>query len=702
MAFSTASIRKRQLSSWCLWLLVTSACQGLISGSSTALTTGPVAAAGGGTVEPMSTDPLDPVDPAIPCIPTDDPGRVTIHRLNRFEYDSTVRDLLDDSTSPASQFPLDDFGYGFDNISDVLSTSPILVEKYESAAEKLAETVAIRDSEQSTSVGGSARVEAETAMTSTGQRAGSFWNIFSNGNLSGTINTDAKGTASVRVRAYQSAAGNEAAHMVVSVDGVTWGEFDVLATETAPAEYVAQGMTQPGPRQVKVSFTNDYNANGQDRNLYVDWFELAGPGAGQVSKARVFSCDPSSGDACVQKILSEFARKAWRRPATAAELARLKAVVKVATTEGDSVKFGVILAVKAILLSPDFMYRVETDEDPQSLTPHPLSDFELASRLSYFLWGTTPDDELNALADSATLSLSLRAQVQRMLGDPKAAALTQQFAGRWLGIAEVEGIAPNSDIYPGVDGPLKKSMANQTNALFAEVLRGDVSALEMMSSDHTFLDNRLAKHLDLPSPGSESMTRVLQAPTERRTILGQPGVLSITSFAQRTSPVRRGRWVLDSMLCSSPDAPPPNIPQLNTDKPTGTLRQIQEQHSKDPRCKGCHVEMDAIGYGLEAFDGVGRVRTTDSGGFTLNTASSINQQAFSGATELSTILKKDHRFPNCITKKLLTYALGRGEHGACVVSSLAKSFQSTNYKFPQLIEALVQSPSFTQRRGELP
>lgn len=643
---------------------------------------------------------------AVNCAPTEalDPGRVTLRRLNRAEYNHTVRDLLDDATSPANDFPADDYGHGFNNIADVLSTAPVLVEKYDLAAKALAEAVIAKEA----TPGQTTRVQAEDAAKSTGTATGEFWNLYTNGTVSSQVNFVTTGRYTFRVRAAQQAAGPDAANMTLSLDGRQLGAFTVTALQASPAVYTAEADVTQGPHRVEVAFTNDYYMAPADRNLLVDWFEVQRPGTVvDPALARVMVCDPDAAG-CPRAIITRFGRKAWRRPLTTAEVDRYERIVTLAVADAEPVKAALALALQAMLLSPNFLYRVELDPDPTSLAAHPLSDHELAARLSYFLWASTPDEALSRAADDGTLKdpAVLEAQVTRMLADPKAKTLTSIFAGQWLWSNQVEDAAPSASTYPNVTAATKTAMKLETEAFFEHFLTQDVSATGLLGSDFTFLNDTLADHYGLPRPGAATLQKVTLSKPERGSLLGQAGVLTVTSFPMRTSPVKRGAWVMANLLCQEPPAPPPGVEALPLPvMPSSTLRQRMEQHRADPSCAGCHALMDPIGFSMESFDGVGRWRTMDTGGFPIDAAGTLpDGRAFSGPAELSRLLKGDERFTHCMTEKLFTYGLGRApaRDESCQVQAITHDFADHGHRLSALVKGLTKSRSFTHRRGETP
>jgi Protein of unknown function (DUF1592)/Protein of unknown function (DUF1588)/Protein of unknown function (DUF1595)/Protein of unknown function (DUF1587)/Protein of unknown function (DUF1585)/Ca-dependent carbohydrate-binding module xylan-binding len=644
-----------------------------------------------------------------------DVGRVTIHRINRPEYNNTVAEILGDVSQPATDFPADDFGSGFSNLADVLSTAPVLVEKYDASAKALAETIVQKES----AAGQMLTLQAEDAAHSTGAAAGTFWNLYSNGTVSGSLNLNSTGQYLFKIRAYQQAAGTEAAKMSLKIDGKSVAEFSVTALQAAPAIYTAMGNYTAGVHRYEVEFLNDFFAAPDDRNLLVDYLEVQKPG-GTVSpgEAKVMVCDVGTGVDCMRTILTRFGRKAFRRPVTSAELARYETVFTTWRTEGETPQAALAASLHSMLLSPDFLFRVELDADPASLSAHALNDFELAARLSYFLWSSTPDDALGAAADNGTLHSPevLEAQTRRMLADAKAQSLVSIFAGQWLGSVAFEEAAPSASVFPGITASLKKAMRQETEKFFEYHLKQDVSALGLLNSDFTFANAELAAHSGVAPPSGTELVKVaLNGKTERGSLLGQSGILMRTSMPTRTSPVKRGAWVLDTLLCSPPPPPPAGVEALDKpDMPTEnlTVRERIEAHRSKPQCSGCHALMDPIGFGLESFDGVGRFRTKDLSGRDIDASGKLTDGTkFIGPTELTKILKDDARFPFCMGEKLFTYGLGRTpaplqspQHASdqCQLEQLAKEFKVKNYNLKDLLVALVKSPTFTQRRGETP
>ena len=677
-----------------LCLVALTGCEGLIASSDWVPGAPPTVTTG---LPPVVEPEIDVCEPA-----RTDVGRVTLRRLNRFEYDSTVRDLLGDTTHPANDFPADDYGHGFDNQGDVLSTAPLLVEKYDAAALKLVKTALAAEYRP----GFSQRLPGTSMTASTGVAEGSAWNLYSTGTIAGDVTVTAAGTYTLNVRAYESAAGPDRSQLAFLVDGVQQGAAaNVAATVAAPQTYSRQVTLTAGTHSIGAGFLNDYYLAPADRNLYVEYVELTRPASGSPSgTARLLTCDPTTGGAtCVRDILTRFGRKAWRRPLDGAELNRLTAIVAMVQAEGDGVQQGLELALQAVLLSPHFLFRVEAD---LSTTPRALDDHELAARLSYFLWASTPDEELSTLADNGGLRAALEPQVRRMLADPRADALSSQFAGSWLWSRGVEEASPDPVIFATVTPALKSAMKAQTEAFFKTFYREDRSALELLTGTDSFMNDALATHYGVPLPGSTSLVRVQNVPENRRGLLGHGGLLTITSQPNRTSPVKRGKWVMAQLMCMEPPPPPANVEAFApSGTPTGTLRQQFEAHRAKPECAGCHAMMDPIGFGLENYDAVGRYRTTDTGGFPIDSKGTLfDGRTFSGPTELAATVSADPKFADCTARQLFTYALGRAPVSTdeCTIKTMTAALTQNGHRLPALITALVKSETFTQRRGEAP
>lgn len=642
-----------------------------------------------------------------------DPGRVTLHRLNRAEYNNSVRDLLGTARKPADEFPADDRGYGYDNIADVLSLSPVQIELYLRAAEQLVTEALANPAAPSTR----AQFEGEALTGTVGQATSNAWNLWSNGTVSAAYTAPVPGQYRVTVRAWQTRAGSDHALMSLTVGGTRAPDITVANESGSPGEFATTVMIRTAGRtDVTVGFLNDFlveTPTRQDRNLYVDWIRVEGPLDAMTrvnpARQRILVCAPSATMTeaqCAREIFSRFGRHAWRRPLTASELTDLGRFLDVARTQGEGFESGVALGLQAMLVSPHFVFRVELDTNPTATAPHALNDHELAARLSYFLWSSTPDATLEALADRGELNdpAVLRAQVTRMLADPKARALTENFAGQWLYTRGVADHDVNATLFPQLTDAVRDSFRAEADAYFDEFLRGDLSMRDFLTADFTFVDDRLAAWYGLTAPGM-GLRRVMLRGSNRAGALMHGSFLTVTSHPDRTSPVKRGQWVLGQLLCEPPRPPPPNVEGLPPEtNPTGTLRERMERHRTQPSCAACHQLMDPIGFGLENFDAIGRWRTTDSG-FAIDPSGALpGGGEFRNAQEMTAQLARDSRYPRCVTQQLFTYALGRGpeDYDQATLDRIAAAWSADGMRLRDLVTRIVLSDSFRQRRGEAP
>lgn len=658
-----------------------------------------------------------------------DPGRVTIRRLNRTEYSNTVRDLLGwrdthPDFKPADDFPADDIGYGFDHIGDVLSLPPILLEKYLAAAEQIADrAIYVYDPARTPKQ----HVEAANAEHEGGDEYGdSRWILFSSGEVIAKVKFDVAGEYILRGRAFGQQAGPETARMAFRIDGKDIQVVDVPSVESEPGTYEIPYRAKAGERLFGLAFVNDYYEpeapeSDRDRNLIIEYLEVQGPlgvppGPLPESHRKIIFCHehhddlpPAERARCVQKILKRFAGHAWRRPATAEELERLASLVDLATADGESFERGIQLAVQAVLVSPHFLFRVERDAEPDNPRAiHPVSDYELATRLSYFLWSSLPDDELFRLAAKGKLrdQGELERQVRRMLADPRSRALVENFAGQWLQIRRLQTITPDPARFPQFDDALRGAMLRETEMFFGAIVQEDRSVLDLLNADFTFLNERLAKHYGVDGVQGEEFRRVSLPEGPRGGVLTQASVLTSTSNPTRTSPVKRGKWILEQLLGEPPPPPPPGVPELSEDEKvvlSGTLRQRMEQHRSNPACAACHRSMDPLGFGLENFDAIGAWRDSD-GDFPVDASGTLPGGAvFQGPRELKKILL-DQRdvFVRSLSEKLLTYALGRGleYYDTCAVDDIRDTVIAADYRFSALVLAIVRSDPFQLRRGK--
>ena len=635
-----------------------------------------------------------------------DPGRVTLRRLNRAEYNNTIRDLLGVEIRPADEFPSDDVGYGFDNIGDVLSLPPVLLERYLAAAEKITDAAILTP-------------DADRAPI----RIGKGGTLASTGEVGAEFEFPVTGDYLLRARAYGDQAGPEPAKMTFRFDNNDLQTVDVPVSEGNAQNYDVRLKVDAGKRRFGVKFINDYykpddpDPKNRDRNLHVEQIEVHGP-IGVLpenlpeSHKRLITCKPADraqAADCARSILRPFASRAFRRPATDDETARLVRLVEDALEQGDSFERGIQVALQAVLVSPHFLFRIELDPEPLNpLAVRTINEFELATRLSYFLWSSQPDDELYRLAEAGALRKdgNLAAQVRRMLKDPRSSALVENFASQWLQLRLLKGIAPDKQQFPQFDEALRSAMETETRMFFEAIVREDRNILDFLDSNFTFLNERLAKHYGIPDVTGEAFQRVTLKTDQRGGLLGQASILMVTSNPTRTSPVKRGKWVLENLFNAPPPPPPPGVPELSEAKEkilSGTLRQRMEQHRENPACAACHTQMDALGFGLENYDSIGGWRTKD-GNFDIDSSGSLpGGKSFRTPAELKAILKtRQDDFRKCLAEKLLTFALGRGLEyfDKCTVEQLTKNVAAKEDKFSALVLEIVNSDPFQKRRGK--
>lgn len=653
---------------------------------------------------------------AIDCGKTADPGRVTIRRLNRFEYQNTIRDWIGITYTPAADFPGDDVGYGFDNIGDVMSLPPILMEKYMAAAEQIAKEAIITE-------GLEPPVNLQIPASDFEKPAGASGNagqvtLATNGTLKKEIEIPTDGEFELSVYAGATQAGDEPAKMKVVVAGVAEKEFSVRSGRNRPGEFKQQLKLAAGKYSLEISFTNDFydpdaaDERRRDRNLFVHRVKLTGPTdfkpveLPETHKRLVF-VRPGNGlndYQAAQQVCTALIRNAFRRPPRGDEVDRLARIVQIAQDQGENFETGVQYALQAVLISPHFLFRMEDDPPPGEIRQ--LNDHELAVRLSYFLWSSAPDAELSKLADEGKLRDPevLRQQATRMLNDERARALVDNFAAQWLQLRMLSRLKPDQKTYPIYSDELLADMRQETELLFWTILRENRSVLELLTADYTFVNERLAQLYGLEGIVGEEFRKISLVDLPRRGVLMQGSILTVTSNPTRTSPVKRGKWVLENLLNAPPPAAPPDVPLLADDdgKPlTGTLRQRMEQHRTDPNCATCHQKMDPLGFAFENFDGIGRWRDKD-GGEEIDASGELpSGEKFTGARELIELLvhSKKEDYYRCISEKMLTYALGRGleYYDQCATNQILERLNADDGRFHSLVHAIIESEPFQKR-----
>ncbi|MGE3805728.1 MAG: DUF1592 domain-containing protein [Gemmataceae bacterium] len=645
----------------------------------------------------------------VDCQQAREPGKVTIRRLNRAEYNNTIRDLVGVNFRPADDFPADDVGYGFDNIGDVLSLPPLLMEKYLAAAEKIAEQ-AILAPEQFPGT----KTTLRGSSLHGGQRNGENRALYSRGEVTAEHDFAETATYALRVRAWAQQAGNEPAKLLLKLDGKDLQAVEVKAVEGDAKAYEIRVKVEKGKHKLAADFINDFydKASKADRNVYINAFEVQGP-LGQVpdklpaSQRQILFCTPGKDgtkEECARKILERFVSRAYRRPVRGRDIDRLLELVKLAESNGDSFERGIQLAVQATLVSPYFLFKVETGNSREQGNIRNLTEHELATRLSYFLWSTMPDEELFEQARAGTLRKNLETQVRRMLKDPKSRALVDNFASQWLQTRNLEKAQPDTARFPAFNEALRNAMLKETELFFTAVIREDRSILDFIDADYTYLNEPLAKLYGVQGVKGNDFRKVSLAGTARSGILTQASILTATSNPTRTSPVKRGKWILENILGTPPPPPPPEVEELNESQEAelkGSLRQRMELHRSKPICASCHERMDPLGFGFENFDAIGAWRAKD-GKFAVDASGVLpDGSKFSGPKELKAVLKKrKDEFARCLAEKMLTYALGRGVEyfDKCVLDDVARALPKNEYRFSTLVLEIVKSDAFQKRR----
>lgn len=640
-----------------------------------------------------------------------DPGRVTARRLNRNEYSNTVRDLLGVDFRAEKDFPTDDSGYGFDNIGDVLTISPMLMDKYISAAERIAARAIGADPLPKKPL------SAEYSRNNNNLRRLDFSNV------AATHRVDWDGEYIVRIGLPgERGADAKPVPLAIWMDGK---KLEEKAVETKPSKLVYFNphsdeefrlYLPEGDHTFRVGFVNDEFVKGltekeaysSKKNKYVGSILFVGPFPSNVEKAsrkKILTCDPKTGgDACAYKIVSALANRAYRRPVTKKEVDSLFRFVGLAKSEGLNAEQGIQLAIQAMLVSPHFLFRIERDNaDPAK--PHPITELELASRLSYFLWSSMPDDELLNLASSKKLRLNLDAQVKRMLADSKSSAFADNFAGQWLETRNLDSVKPDPQKFPEWGPELREAMKTETRLFFDAMLRENRQLGEFLDARYTFLNDRLARHYGIEGVIGPEFRRVELSTPQRGGLLSQASILTVSSYPTRTSPVIRGKYVLQNILGAPPPPPPPDVPALDEESvgSAGSLRQQLEKHRSNAVCASCHSRMDVLGFGLENYDATGKWRTVD-GKFAIDASGTMpNGKSFTNPAELRTLLISDlPDFTRCLTEKMLTYSLGRGleRFDRRTLDSITRKLAASDYRFQTLIYEIVHSLPFQQRRGE--
>jgi hypothetical protein len=671
-----------------------------------------------------------------------DPGRPAVHRLNRSEYANAIHDLLDLDVNVASLLPPDDSAFGFDNVADVLGVSPVLLERYLNAADEIS-ALAVGDRDVSP---GSESYHVRHDLSQDQHIDGLPLGTVGGTLIRHTFPLDA--TYVIQVKLFRTnlnaIRGIEwEQQLEISVDGQrvhlasVGGAADLLLVGRNPTDGSDEIETRlqvrvpinAGPRSVGVTFVQKSPALGtvrlqpylrssadtfeQTGRPHVQTVNILGPyditGPGDTpSRRRIFVCRPASARdelPCARTILSTIARRAYRRPLAKGEIEPLMAFFEAGRREG-SFDTGIQLALQRILTTPKFVFRIE--QDPAVAAPgeaYRIADLELASRLSFFLWSSIPDDELLTLASQGRLKNPkvLEQQVRRMLADSRSRALVANFAGQWLQVRNLRSMAPNSNEFPDFDDNLRQAFQRETEMFFESIMRDDRNVVDLLTADYTFLNERLAIHYGIPGVRGDQFRRVTLTDDVRKGLLGKGSILLVTSHADRTSPVVRGKWILENLLGTPPPPPPQVVPPLKENeegvKPL-TTRAKMEEHRANPVCASCHKVMDPIGFTLENFDAVGAWRARDAGEPIDASGQFVDGSTVDGVVTLRhVLLKRPDVFVRTMTQKMLTYALGRGveDYDMPAVRAIVRDSAKQDYRFSSLVLGIVNSAPFRMR-----
>ena len=661
---------------------------------------------------------------------TPNPGRTaSLHRLNRAEYRNAIRDLLALEIDVDNYLPADDAGYGFDNIGGVLRMSQSLLERYLDASRTISALAVGSPPPLPFSVTFRTAQDEQQHERATGLPFGTRGGML----VSYQFPLDAD--YDLRIQLSGTRGLRDEHRLEVTVDGAPVELLSVgpgstielrLPVAAGPRDIAVAFYRKPPVlvEQVRERFQNprtSRNTGGPGGAMpFVTSITIAGPynasGPGHTpSRDRIFTCQPANIEqepGCARSILSDLARRAYRRPVSENDIEVLLEFYQMGRVDGAGFDSGIELALRRLLVSPEFLVRVEVD--PAGVTPdtpYPVTDLELASRLSFFLWSSIPDTELLALAERGALSqpVELERQVRRMLADPRSSALTTNFVGQWLQLRNLATVVRPGEPYAvAFDETLRQAMITETELFFDSVVREDRSVLELLTADYTYLNARLAGHYDIPNVQGSHFRRVsLPADSPRGGLLGQGSILTLTSHAIRTSPVLRGKWILDNILGTPPPDPPPNVPALDDSKTqakVATMRERMSAHRDNPVCAACHSMIDPAGFALEGFDAIGRFRVVDEWFNPIDTSGVLpDGTAFDGPAQLrAALVKRPERFVATVTEKLLTYALGRGldYYDMPAVRRIVREAAAGGYGMQSIIIGIVNSYPFLYRRSE--
>ncbi len=633
-----------------------------------------------------------------------DPGRVTARRLNRAEYNNTIRDLVGLDLRPAEAFPADDSGYGFDNIGDVLSVSPALMEKYLTAAGRIARA--------------SIAVPPQYKETSDRYRSDRVKPAGLPGSIEIRHNFPVEADYQLRLGfAGRRATPEDQLQFILYLDGEELQRFDAMTPPNRPRVGDLRIRAPAGRRHLRAQVADLAGKPiTEDKGILVEYLDIRGPYdpaplVPPASHKMLLVCGEWPGnydEPCLKRMVGEMARRAFRRPVGPAEIERFFRHVALARQDNEPPEQGLRYALQSILVSPHFLFRIEQDRKPNDpKAAYPVDDFELASRLSYFLWSSMPDEPLFELAWNRQLRKpgAIDNQVRRMIADPRFSGFIDNFVGQWLELRNLGEVKPAPEKFPEFDEELRDAMRRETGMYVESVARQDRSILEFLDSNYTFVNQRLARHYGIEGVTGSEHRRVALTNGQRGGLLTHASLLTVSSYPTRTSPVIRGKFLLENFLNAPPPPPPPNVPNLEESGVgvTGSLRQQLERHRTNTVCASCHTRMDALGFGLENYDAIGRWRVME-GKFPVDSSGELpGGRKFSSPAGLRTILLKDKDdFAQCLAEKMLTYALGRGleSYDRPAVRQIVRNVAASGYRFQRLMTEIVKSAPFQMRRAE--
>lgn len=641
-----------------------------------------------------------------------EPGRVTMRRLSRAEYANVVRDLFGVRDDVTRGFPADDLGFGFDNVGAAATFSVLHFEKYLAAASRVAARALGLSEPRSMR-----HFEAETLDVSRSNPSvfREWLCLCSPGPAVLVFESPRPGRWSLGLRAAAQPAGPEPPRLRVTLDGRSLFEHAITATANEGERVEFEFACGEGRHELGFDFPNDYwnpsaaDPADRDRNLLLDWIELAGPldpAKAPPESAWLLGADPGTGTLTerVRPVVTELAHRAWRRPPRSDEVLRLTGLVTGSATPGEPLAKSLAVAVEAVLASPNFLFRPEPVASADAKGKEALGDLELATRLAFFLWSSTPDPELLARAERGEFhdAVALVAQARRMLASDRTDALARNFAAQWLELRQLDQVAPDKKRFPTWSKDLRADLREETERLFLAVLREGRDVRDLVAPTFTFLNERLARHYGIPGVVGREWRRVELTDPQRGGILAQASVLAVTSNPTRTSPVKRGKWVLENLLDQAPPPPPPGNDSFKAEqlvKDAKSLRAQMAVHRANPACATCHVRMDALGLALESFDAIGRWRTSE-GGEPIDTSGTLpDGTKLAGIVDLKRLVRDDPAFVRCLLEKLFVYAIGRGPTAddEALLDVVAGALPADEITLTDLVLAIVGSEPFRMR-----